>query len=218
MLHGKKRKHRKKLFRIFLFFAGFFALLWGISSWITPVLTDRLSYQARILVTAAINQTVAEQLEQMDVSYQQIIHLTRDGSGKITSLQVDSVLLNQIKSAVTQKVAERIQSLSATSLRIPLGSLTGFKILSGRGPDIQFRLLPEGVVQTDLYHQFSAAGVNQTLHLIYLQIETDVSAVIPGFSMKTSISTNMELGQTVILGEVPEFFGSIGLGNSTTAQ
>ena len=40
----------------------------------------------------------------------------------------------------------------------------------------------------------------------------EISAVLPGFSMQTKVSTNMELGQTVIVGEVPEFFGNIGIG------
>lgn len=65
---------------------------------------------------------------------------------------------------------------------------------------------------TNLYHEFSQAGVNQTLHRIYLQIDMEISAVLPGFSMQTKVSTNMELGQTVIVGEVPEFFGNIGIG------
>ena len=165
-----------------------------------------------VLVTAAVNQAVAEELERMGVTYHQMVRLTRDGTGKVTALQADTVLLNQIKSAVTEQVGERLQDLSSHDLSIPLGSLTGVKIFSGRGPSISFRLMPEGVVMTNLYHEFSQAGVNQTLHRIYLQIDMEISAVLPGFSMQTKVSTNMELGQTVIVGEVPEFFGNIGIG------
>lgn len=104
-------------------------------------------------------------------------------TGKVTALQADTVLLNQIKSAVTEQVGERLQDLSSHDLSIPLGSLTGVKIFSGRGPSISFRLMPEGVVMTNLYHEFFQAGVNQTLHRIYLQIDMEISAVLPGFSM-----------------------------------
>lgn len=148
-------------------------------------------------MTAAVNQAVAEELERMGVTYHQMVRLTRDGTGKVTALQADTVLLNQIKSAVTEQVGERLQDLSSHDLSIPLGSLTGVKIFSGRGPSISFRLMPEGVVMTNLYHEFSQAGVNQTLHRIYLQIDMEISAVLPGFSMQTKVSTNMELGQTV---------------------
>ena len=138
----------------------------GIRSWITPTIEEKLSYQARVLVTAAVNQAVAEELERMGVTYHQMVRLTRDGTGKVTALQADTVLLNQIKSAVTEQVGERLQDLSSHDLSIPLGSLTGLKIFSGRGSSISFRLMPEGVVMTNLYHEFSQAGVNQTLHRI----------------------------------------------------
>ena len=211
MLRAKRRKMKKIFFRAGLFFL-LLSLILGIRSWITPTIEEKLSYQARVLVTAAVNQTVAEELERMGVTYHQMVRLTRDGTGKVTALQADTVLLNQIKSAVTEQVGERLQDLSSHDLSIPLGSLTGVKIFSGRGPSISFRLMPEGVVMTNLYHEFSQAGVNQTLHRIYLQIDMEISAVLPGFSMQTKVSTNIELGQTVIVGEVPEFFGNIGIG------
>lgn len=195
----------------FLLILPIFLFVW-IRSWISPTIQDRLSYQARVLAVAAIHQTVTEELDRMGVTYHQMIRLTRDGTGRVTSLQTDAVLLNKIKSAVTEKAGEKLQGLSSHTLSIPLGSLTGLKFLSGRGPAITFRLHPEGVVITNLYHQFTQAGVNQTLHRVWLQIDAEISAVIPGFSMKTGVSTNIELGETVIVGEVPEFFGQIGLG------
>ena len=84
MLRAKKRKTRKILFRMILFFLLLLFLILGIRSWIEPTVEERLSYQSRVLVTAAINQTVAEELERLGVTYHQMIHLTRDGTGRIT--------------------------------------------------------------------------------------------------------------------------------------
>ena len=77
--------------------------------------------------------------------------------------------------------------------------------------------MPESVVNTNLYHEFSQAGINQTLHRVYLQIDMEISAIIPGFSMQTEVSTNMEMGQTVIVGEVPGYFGAVGIGGIAPA-
>ena len=133
MLRAKRRKMKKIFFRAGLFFL-LLSLILGIHSWISPTIEEKLSYQARVLVTAAVNQAVAEELERMGVTYHQMVRLTRDGTGKVTALQADTVLLNQIKSAVTEQVGERLQDLSSHDLSIPLGSLTGVKIFSGRGP------------------------------------------------------------------------------------
>ncbi len=215
MMRTKRRKMKKRIFFVFSTLLVLVLIIWGIASWLSPTISERLSYQARILVTAAVNQTISEELDRLGVSYHQMIRLTRDGTGRITALQADTVLMNKLKSAVTQQIGERLEELSSQPLCVPLGSLTGMKILAGRGPMIRFRLVPEGVVTTNLYHEFSQAGVNQTLHRIYLQIDLEVSAVIPGFCMKTQVATNMDLCQTVIVGEVPEFFGSVGLGEAT---
>ena len=48
-----------------LFFLLLLFLILGIRSWIEPTVEERLSYQSRVLVTAAINQTVAEELERL---------------------------------------------------------------------------------------------------------------------------------------------------------
>ena len=60
MLRAKKRKTRKILFRMILFFLLLLFLILGIRSWIEPTVEERLSYQSRVLVTAAINQTAAD--------------------------------------------------------------------------------------------------------------------------------------------------------------
>ncbi|MBQ1238053.1 MAG: sporulation protein YunB, partial [Oscillospiraceae bacterium] len=59
-----------------------------------------------------------------------------------------------------------------------------------------------------ILQQFQSAGVNQTQHRIYLQLNVEIEAMIPGFSAKTSVQTQVELAQTVIVGEVPQFYAS----------
>ena len=217
MMRAKKRKKLKMLFRVGMVLCLLFFLIWGIHSWISPTIEEKLSYQAKNLVTEAVNKTVSEELKRMGITYHQMIQLTRDGTGKVTALQADPVLLNQIKSSITEQTMNRLKELSSNKLSIPLGSLTGWNILSGKGPPVAFRLMPESVVNINLYHEFSQAGINQTLHRVYLQIDMEISAIIPGFSMQTEVSTNMEMGQTVIVGEVPGYFGAVGIGGIAPA-
>lgn len=212
MLRMRRRRAWRVISKIALVLAAIVLLIVLLDHWIRPTLTDRLSYQVKGIVTLLVNETVTEELEKLDVTYQKMIQVTRDGSGTITALQADTVLINRLKSDITVRITEKLQGLSGQDFGVSLGTLSGMKLLSGRGPLVRFRLLPEGVVQTALFHQFSGAGVNQTLHRIYMQITVDVSAVTPGFSMQSSISTDMELAQTIIVGEVPEFFGQIALG------
>ena len=133
MLRAKKRKTRKILFRMILFFLLLLFLILGIRSWIEPTVEERLSYQSRVLVTAAINQTVAEELERLGVTYHQMIHLTRDGTGRITALQADTVLLNQIKSAITEQVGRTPAGIIFPQIIHSFGFLDGAENPFGTG-------------------------------------------------------------------------------------
>ena len=95
---------------------------------------------------------------------------------------------------------------SNTSFRIPLGSFTGSKLLSGIGPEIPFRMSSVGNVETDLRSEFSSAGVNQTLHRIYLQVECNVAILTPFNVIEKKIANQVLLAEAVIVGTVPETY------------
>lgn len=79
---GKKKKNEKNIFPGQGLFFLLLSLILGIHSWISPTIEEKLSYQARVLVTAAVNQAVAEELERMGVTYHQMVRLTRMELGK----------------------------------------------------------------------------------------------------------------------------------------
>ena len=62
---------------------------------------------------------------------------------------------------------------------MPSGSFTGINLLAGRGPGIKIRISSIGNVETDLRSEFTAQGINQTLHRIYLQVKCQVSILTP---------------------------------------
>lgn len=84
--------------------------------------------------------------------------------------------------------------------------LLGTKILSGRGPDIPIKMSTVGNVETDLVSQFSEAGINQTLHRIYLNVNCKVTILTPFDSIEETITNQVLLAEAVIMGEVPSTY------------
>ena len=94
------------------------------------------------------------------------------------------------------------------------GSFTGFKILSGRGPGIKIRISSVGDVATDLRSEFVSQGINQTLHRVYLQVDTSVNILTPFDNIEKEISNQVLLMENVILGEIPSTYYNLeGLNN-----
>ena len=52
--------------------------------------------------------------------------------------------------------------------------------------------------------QFTSKGINQTIHKINLDLTCKVSILTPMETISETIETRVLLGETVIIGEVPE--------------
>jgi len=206
MKRSKNRRRRTVLYLASVFFFTV-CIFTGIQRWIRPTVQTRLIYQAKTYAVAALEETVRQELEQMDLSYGRLVRVSRE-EGRVVSLETDTVLLNQIKSRITQAAVRKMEKLSDYRLTVPLGSVSGIDLFSGKGPKVRFLLQPQTAVESQILQQFQSAGVNQTQHRIYLQLNVEIEAVIPGFSAKTSVQTQVELAQTVIVGEVPQFYAS----------
>lgn len=206
MKRSIKRRRRTVLYLASVFFFTV-CVFTGIQRWIRPTVETRLVYQAKTYAVAALEETVRQELEQMDLSYGRLVRVYRE-EGRVVSLETDTVLLNQIKSRITQAAVRKMEKLSDYRLTVPLGSVSGIDLFSGEGPKVRFLLQPQTAVESQILQQFQSAGVNQTQHRIYLQLNVEIEAMIPGFSAKTSVQTQVELAQTVIVGEVPQFYAS----------
>ena len=72
-----------------------------------------------------------------------------------------------------------------------------------------------GNVETDLKSEFSAQGINQTLHRVYLQIKCQVSILTPYNNITEIITNQVLIAENVIVGRIPSTYYNLnGLDNS----
>lgn len=176
---------------------------------IRPVIKEMASNQARVYATRAINDAINGELKSVNIAYDSLIRITSDNSGRITSVQTDMFRLNLLKSAMTNSAAQQLSLLQSQTIRIPIGTLSGLNILSGRGPRVEFKIVPAGFVSADIIHRFDSAGINQTRHQIILRINATISAILPGYTTASRVSSDMILAETVIVGASPESFTQV---------
>ena len=63
-----------------------------------------------------------------------------------------------------------------------------------------------GNVETNLRSEFSSAGINQTLHRIYLEIKCNVTILTPFETIEEQIVNQVLLIEGVIIGEIPDTY------------
>lgn len=71
---------------------------------------------------------------------------------------------------------------------------------------IKIVISPIGNVETDLRSEFTAQGINQTLHRVYLQIKCEVKILTPFNIITQSINNQVLLLENVIVGHIPNTY------------
>ena len=138
--------------------------------------------------------------------YEDFSNIVRDQSGNVKMIQINNITVNSISSDVALRIQEELNKNHTGDFHIRLGSFTGLKIMSGRGPEIEIKMATAGNVETDLVSQFSHAGINQTLHRIYLNVKCRVSILTPYDTIEEDITNQVLLAEAVIVGEVPDTY------------
>ena len=169
-----------------------------------PVIADVSQKYLQTYGTRIINDSVLDSLG--NNIYNEIMDISYDANGQITSINTNTTAINRLKSSLTLDILNDIELLGSEGFTIPLGNFTDIIFLSGVGPDIPFKIIPYGSVQVDLRSEFSEAGINQTRHQVYIDITADLNAVSVISRIRGKVSTSVLASQTVIVGQIPKFY------------
>ncbi len=66
--------------------------------------------------------------------------------------------------------------------------------------------MTEGTVETDLKSEFKDAGINQTMHRIYLEVKCNVNILTPYDTITETITNQVLLTEGVIIGNIPNTY------------
>ena len=72
-----------------------------------------------------------------------------------------------------------------------------------------FKIMMPKLTYRTIESKFESGGVNQTVHHIYLVVETEIITISPEYSEKVNYKTDYEIAQTVIVGSTPSTYADI---------
>lgn len=179
-----------------------------IGSSISPILGELAEVESISAATKAVNSAAAEFLTSSPVEYSTLVTLKYDGNGAVASLETDTLKLNSLCAEIGGHILDYIKKNDSVSTRIPLGSLAGSPILSGKGPRIRVRSALAGGITAKSESSFSSAGVNQSCHRIIVMISFSYKLVLPDGLRDVSVTIPVCVAETVIVGKVPSCFYS----------
>ena len=176
-----------------------------LSLHVNPIIIAMSEAKVKSYTVRAVNQAIQTVLG-VGTIYDDLIEISHDIDGNITMIQTRSATINRLSKELTREAQVNMEQIGVDGFGIPIGTFTGMPILVGRGPDVNIRLMPIGSVYSNFISQFVTAGINQTNHRIYLNIETKVSLILPVVHKTISSVANIMICESIIIGKVPDTY------------
>lgn len=175
-----------------------------------PVVAEIASAQAQNTMTAVVENAVTADLAARQVSYADFVTIQRDEEGGITALTTDMSRMNQLRAELTAAILEALEGVDVSEVAVPLGSLFDLEPLWAKGPAIRAKAMTVGTVRAEFDSQLTSAGVNQTLHRIWMEVDVPMTLLLPGGEVEVAVDTRLCVAETVIVGKVPDTYLQLG--------
>ena len=204
------RKRFKTRYRVLIFFLVIILFCLGIVKYsearIRPIIISMAEAHARSMGAKVVSEAISEEIEENNISYDDLISFEKDESGKIAALKTDIIMVNRLKSRLSVVILNKLAGMNDINLYIPVGNLVNGEFFSGRGPKIEVIVIPIGSVTTNITNVFTSAGINQTRHQIVLDVYVTVSIIMPFSVESTDIMMSVAIAETIIVGDVPQMY------------
>lgn len=182
---------------------------------INPTLERQSKIIARSLAEGLTNSITKEEIQ--NYKYEDLCSIQKDENGNITMLNLNIINVNKLTSTITSRLQKEINNNNNSIIKISLGSVTGNKLLMGRGPKINVKVETIGDIQTSIRSEVKEAGINQSLHKIYLNIECNMAIISAYKDTDEKITTEVLIAEAVIVGKIPEtYYNLTGIGADDT--
>lgn len=202
-LNGKNNK-RRKMIRLIAILIIAFTFAYFIIQAIQPIMEKQCISMAKSIATKISNAEATKVMANYE--YEDLLNITKDSEGNIKMVGTNIITVNEIISDIPIKVQEEMEKSENNTFQIRLGSFLGSNLFAGRGPNVEIKMEIAGHLDTNLKSEFIDAGINQTLHRIYLELICDVIILTPFKTMDEQIVNQVLLAEGVIVGEVPSSY------------
>lgn len=171
-----------------------------------PVISSLAQTQVKNATSDLINDAIDRQIKDGTIHYDRMVYFEKDLDGRITALKTNMSEVNKLKTDLLNIINDEILAMDTDHMGIPMGSLFVPELFSGMGPSIPIRILTIRNSEASFFSEFSEAGINQTLQQLNMAVSVDVVVLVLGKIDTFTISSQVVVAETVIVGQVPNMF------------
>jgi len=199
-----KRRRRLSKFALTVGLILLIILFLSLQSNVTELISTVSKASIDAITKTAVNDAVLFTLD--GAEYENLITVTRDETGNVTSISANASKINKIARTTASLSQANLNKLTKNGINVPFGVFTGIRWLATFGDDVKIQILPISSVSCDFFSNFCDAGINQTKHSLYLKVEAKVTVVAPATTLTVLSNTEILVCESVITGKIPNTY------------
>lgn len=205
--YKKNKKKSKKIWTILIVVILLTVLVfWYIYAIVNPIVVETSEAKIKSLTQTTLSNSVLNIVSNEENLFDELVKYTYSNENKISLISVSSIKANLLARQITNHAQSQLDSVTSTGVEIHLGAFTGITVLASWGPLVKVGLSPIGTVTATFKSEFVSAGINQTVHKIFINLQSSVFVVLPTSSPKIDAHTEVLITETLVVGEIPSTY------------
>lgn len=198
----------KKILTIFLIVLAIiiFAVILYYSVVVHPFIEKVAEAGVKSMTTSLITETTDALKADQDVFNAEFYSYEKNNEGEIVLILANTYAINQLNFLVQRSIQNSLDGLYGDDFCFPLGAFSGSPLLSDLGPNVALKMFPIGSAKCAFYSEFQSAGINQSLHKLYLRVSIEVSLSAPLKKITYNVQQDIFISESVVVGRVPETY------------
>lgn len=174
-----------------------------------PVVIESSVSMVRAVGTSALNSAATTVLRN-NIKYSDLFTVRTNNIGEVTIIEANSPNINSIAREIANIAQSNLDGLGVQELNVAVGTFTGISLLMGFGPSLKLKILPIGSANCDFVSHFISAGINQTLHKIYIDVYAEIEIITPLDDPLVVVKAEILVCENLIVGKVPDTYVTFG--------
>ena len=196
------KKKKKRVLKFLCFFTAFVITVVSIYFSSDRIVVNLAEKTFDSIISSASYHAVDIIVEEK-YRYSDLVDIKTDSSGNVGMIITDSYAVNKLAATAAIKAYAYLSEKIEKGVEVPLGAFTGIRIISGFGAKVRMKVISVASVKCDFVSEFAQAGINQTRHSLYLNINCVVNVVTKTKTKKINDKITVLVFDNLIVGKVP---------------
>lgn len=202
----KKRSKIGKTIFVILVVISVIALTLGyFESNVAPIILKYCESKIEAMTVSAVNHAISLVIND-GIDYDELITIEKDEKGEILAIRAKTAKINLLARQISGIALQNVDKISKKGIGVPLGAFFNSTVIAGSGPEIMVNFVSTGAVDCTFVSEFSEAGINHTLHKIFIKIDSSISLIIPSSNAVVKTTSEVLVSECVLVGDVPETY------------